>query len=394
MDRRNFLRLAGGGVVAAAGGATAAAWTLNSSFPAAAVEAWSGPPAAETEPRRRALAYALTAPNPHNRQPWIADLREPGAITLHCDRERLLPHTDPFGRQILIGCGAFLELLVMALAEQSWQAEVALWPAGELGPELRTWDDRPLARVVLARGGRRDPLFAQVLARHTPKVGFDLARPVARETLQALVAGVPAGAIEAGGTVDAAQLPALRQLCIDAARVELVTPRTMLESVHLTRIGPDEILRHRDGISVNAAVPRVAAALGLFDRQAAPAEGSAAWRQVMQRFEGHSRTAMGFLWLATPGNSRSQQIAAGRAYVRLQLQATALGIGVHPMSQALQEFPEMAPHHAAAHRLLLERPAPRAAGDATLQMFCRLGYPAAAVAATPRRPLDQLLRSA
>ena len=78
---------------------------------------------------------------------------------------------------------------------------------------------------------------------------------------------------------------------------------------------------------------------------------------------------------------------AGRAYVRLQLQATALGVGMHPMSQALQEFAEMAPHYESAHQLILGRPAPRTPKDATVQMFCRIGYPKAEAPATPRRPL-------
>ncbi len=49
------------------------------------------------DPRIDALAYAILAPNPHNRQPWLADLSEPDQITLTCDAERRLPATDPFG---------------------------------------------------------------------------------------------------------------------------------------------------------------------------------------------------------------------------------------------------------------------------------------------------------
>ncbi|MFY7695676.1 MAG: hypothetical protein ACOVQK_04965, partial [Cyanobium sp.] len=124
--RRTFIRLVGGGAVLAA---TVGITGCSDELPEAAIQPWRSPDR-DTDLRRFMLAHALLAPNPHNRQPWIADLREPGRIHLICDGDRLLPETDPFGRQILIGCGAFIELAVVAATQRGVSVKVELFPGG------------------------------------------------------------------------------------------------------------------------------------------------------------------------------------------------------------------------------------------------------------------------
>lgn len=127
LSRRKFLAIVGGGSVVAAGGALGHAVTRA---PQAAALPWQMA-GSYADPRMRALSWALLAPNPHNRQPWLADLGTEGAVTLFADTGRLLPHTDPYSRQITIGLGCFLEILRMAAAEEGWRTELALFPDGE-----------------------------------------------------------------------------------------------------------------------------------------------------------------------------------------------------------------------------------------------------------------------
>jgi hypothetical protein len=92
--------------------------------------------------------------------------------------------------------------------------------------------------------------------------------------------------------------------------------------------------------------------------------------------------------MVTEGNSRSTQVNAGRAYVRAQLAATAQGLAMQPLSQALQEYTEQAQPYAAIHALL-QAPPPRY----TVQMWARIGY-APPVGPAPRRGLEAHLISA
>ena len=72
MQRRKFLTIVGGGVIVAAG--TAAGGFYATREPRKALAAWNRAGSAFDEPRMRALSYAILAPNPHNRQPWMVDL--------------------------------------------------------------------------------------------------------------------------------------------------------------------------------------------------------------------------------------------------------------------------------------------------------------------------------
>ena len=396
MKRRQFIRILGGGIVVAAGGAlttgsasaSASASTAlqGNPFPAIAVKPWVEA-IAHADPRRFALAHALLAPNAHNRQPWMADLGEPNAIGLRVDPTRLLPETDPFNRQIVVSMGAFIELLVMALAEKGFAAEVTLFPLGEYGAVIDATESRLLARIVLSAGGTRDPLFPHIVHRHTNKKPFDLTRPVSAATTLALARSVRDTGVRFGASLESGEIAVLRALATEALRIEMATPRTSLESIKLLRIGAKQIAEHRDGISMTALPMRLLDTFGMVSRTEAPKPGSYGFDSTLERFSQLPKTAMGFVWLATPGNARSQQIAAGRAYVRLQLEATRMGLGMHPLSQALQEFPEMAASYGQIHRRL-------AKPGETLQMFCRIGYapPIEKIPATPRRDLQSFVR--
>lgn len=381
-SRRRFIELLGGGLVLAA---APLASGCSAELPAAAIAPWQ---AGTDEPdlRRFMLAHALLAPNPHNRQPWRADLRREGEITLICDGDRLLPHTDPYGRQIVMGCGAFVELAVMAAAERGVAVQVLPFPDGEPGLTEAT-GGRSVARLVLQTGAApaRDPLFAQIRRRHTNREAYDNTRPLDASQWQQLNAAASGPGLMARHSADGATMAKLREITRAAFVAEISTADTWRESAELMRIGPDEIERHRDGISLNRPLVRAVSALGLFDRFELPKPGSSGFDRVMQTWAA-SETGSGYLWIASVGHSRAVQLAAGRAYVRQQLQATAMGLAMQPLSQALQEFAAVRPMFDAVHQLLGVDPA-----QGPIQMLARVGQPLQAVGPSPRRGLQALL---
>lgn len=383
MQRRQFIRVSGGGFIAAAVLGSATLSGCSSDLPSAAIEAWQAPALAEqADVRRWLVSHALLAPHSHNLQSWLVDLKVPNEITLYLDRSRLLPETDPWSRQMMMSQGTFLELLDLAARQKGLRADIELFPQGEF--EARTVDARPTARIKLSADAsvQKDPLFAQIFKRHTNREAYLPKEPTAN-ALQVITqnASMPGMRLGFVGGAQAPQLEQHRAIAIAAWRIELITPRTIMESMKVLRVGPTEIAQYRDGISLNAPMVRALAAVGLFDRSKAPGPDDSATTKQIKDFNAKIASTPAFFWMITEGNGRKTQINAGRAYVRAQLAATAQGLSMQPISQALQEYPEQAKPYADIHALVGANPA-----SATVQMWTRLGY-APAIGPSPRRGL-------
>lgn len=318
--------------------------------------------------RLNALAYAVLAPNPHNRQPWSITLESGDALVLHCDLDRRLPETDPGDRQITIGLGAFLELLRLAAAEQGYRATVVAFPDGEPQPRL---DRRPIARVIFEADSRvaKEPLFAHALERRTVRVPFDAGRPVPPSHLERLAAElVPNAGLAFTWSEAPAQVAAIKQLCREGWSIETSTPATHHESTRLTRIGAEEVRANPDGISLYGPMMEALRITGALSRASMDQAGSQAFKSTLAFYNGLIDSAQAFAWLTSSGNSRTDQLASGAAWLRLGLAATKLGLAIHPLSQVLQEFPQMADCYQRFHRLV------DVSAPARVQGLFRLGY--------------------
>ncbi len=379
MQRRNFLKIVGGGVVLAAVGAGA---FLTTRTPEKALAPWKMAGDKQyDDPRLNALSYAILSPNPHNRQPWIVELIGNDALTLRFDTDKQLPETDPFDRQLTIGLGCFVELMTMAAGASGYAVDLDLFPEGMDGTGL---DKRIVAHARFSKDDsvKADPLWAHVMERRSNKQPFDTERPVEEEKLRAILASSKNGN-RLGGTVDVSQITAWRKLTEEAMMIELATPRTYRESVELFRIGKAEVEANPDGIDFSGALFDTMAMTGLFTRETALDTQSTAYAAGIDAVMSNIRTANGYVWMVSEGNTRIDQIKAGGDWLRANLAATSVGLGFHPLSQPLQEYPEMAEIYETVHKQL----APQ---GGTVQMLVRIGY-APVSALSPRWPLDAKL---
>ena len=384
MDRRTTLKLLGvGGTTLAVGPAAGCRGGATVAF-----AGWRGPPPDATDVRIRALSYATLAPNAHNTQPWLVALR-PDALELFVDGSRLLPETDPPYRQTHISQGTFLELLAIALAEEGVASDVSYFPEGEYGNDVLR--PLPVARLTLAKGAVvKDPLFSAITTRRSNKGIYDSKRLLSAEETLALARAPREGEVSVR-IVDAADARGrIAALCTEAMAVEVQAVARNVETARWFRFSEREVEETRDGFGLaqtgRGALTRWFAETFLLDRKGAADPRGMFARGAIDSVRQQAGSAAAFGVLSDRANTRRAQVIAGRAYARIALTATALGLAMHPLSQALEEYPDMAKIKA---RLEAEVGLP---SGGTVQMLFRLGH-SDPTPHTPRRAVGDILRS-
>jgi hypothetical protein len=288
-------------------------------------------------------------------------------VILHRDPDTGLPETDPYGRQIFIGFGCFLEQLAIAASADGHALDVTPLPDGE---------DGPIAVVRFrADAAAADPDAPLLLERRTNREPYE-ARIPAGESL----AGV---AQHASVVTDPDRVATLRAIAREAWDTEVTTPRVQAESVDHMRFGRDEVLARPDGIPLAGGVLEALVMVGILTPEAMRDPTSTAFGQANAMWHDIIAATPAFAVIVTAANGRIDQIRTGRRWLRANLAATRAGLAFNPVSQALQEYPEMAALHERTHRLL-------APDGGTVQMLARLGH-APPVPPAPRWPLEAKL---
>lgn len=373
LRRRRFIRTISGGVIFAALPISGCS-SFSSDIPESAIAAWSPEEIVNdiSDPRIRALAWAILAPNPHNRQPWLIELQGKYDVLIRIDNQRLLEHTDPYSRQILIGMGAMLGLLDIAAKRFGYNTETTWFEEGVFNST--SINSKPIARVRFIRSIElaNHDLFNHISKRRTVRSVYDINIPPTKALESELLSlGTPL--LDNRVIVEkkhAYLSDHIKRIAKKAWKIELTTPNTYLESAQLLRVGSMEIEKHRDGISITSPLLVAFERFGLFDRNEFPSPDSRIVKAQLDDFNQTVDATPSFYVLTSQDNTRLTQIMAGKTYVKAHLIATKHGFVMHPISQALQEFPEMAQLHSELKEKLISK---TPTSDATVQMLCRIG---------------------
>jgi nitroreductase len=311
-----------------------------------------------------AVRAAIAAPSLHNSQPWQFDFT-PTAIRVWADPNRALTAADPDRRLMMLACGAALLNLRVAILAEGVNPKVYLLP-DPAEPDLLAVV-RPDGRYIPNAVDKR--LATAVPHRHTNR------RPFTAEQVPGPLVNAMRKAARTEGSwlsvLAPAQLPMIRRLLATTHRDPQNDPEFVREWNEWTGRGAAD----SDGVPLTSAgpLPEQQDMWVLRDFSA----GTARPRIPGDDFESDPLLVV----VETFNDLRVAQLQAGQAMQRVLLTATAEGLTASFLSQLVE-----APGARLALRDL-------SGGRLWPQIVLRLGFGTPAPA-TPRRPLEEVLRTA
>lgn len=351
---------------------------------------------------RRLVEAAILAPTPDNNQPWRF-ASQADSLLVYLDRSRTLP-SDVHSMFDLVGLGAAIENAAIAAREMGYETEVSLVPLGEAPPSTPPCTAGELAPVAILHfrpGATPDPLYPFLATRSTNRKLYSR-HPLPQDTFKRIGQAVsPFAEVQVDWITDRPRIGRLARLVALGDRFRFQYEPFHREIYRQLRFSAEEAQRTGDGLDLRTLALPLGA--GLLLRLLRP-WNRMRWVHRLRLTGCLTLPSLISVWhsgalgaISVPRPEASHYLAAGRAFQRLWLAATAEGLALQPLGSLpifLAQEEQLAGRNLSpAHQRLAKQL--RHAMDAcipglrgrTLVMLFRTGYaPAPEVRSLRRKP--------
>ena len=298
------------------------------------------------------LYYASLAPSGHNAQPWVVKVTSQREWIIGGDPKRRLPAVDPQNRELLLSIGAFVENLAIAASAMGYEAEMEV-----IG---KTSADEDLVKIALKKGRQGNYPLKRLASRRTVKQGF---RPdeirsedvkVLSDPLKGQLFYYPRGSDHAKCIQDAA---------LETLRLQTYRDEAQKELAGWIRFSNEDARKYRDGLTTESMDIKGFAGWyvrNFMDRGDVTKESFR--KQGVDLAAKQVEQGGGWFIVTSQGASVSDLIETGCKFERMALMAGEKKIGIHPMTQCLEE------------KQGLEKIASNHSAEVVPQFVLRVGY--------------------
>lgn len=273
------------------------------------------------------LYYASLAPSGHNSQPWFVEIVNETEWIIGSDAKRWLTVVDGSNREVLLSLGAFMENLVQAAGAVGFHADVQVIAKDPF--------DSRIARVNLTRAVPVDIPLDRLVKRRTIK------RHLLPGELKS--ADVASFSKAAGGHLyyfprGTSHSDHMAKEAVANFEGQFKNEQAMEEAAKWTRLSDRDARKFRDGLTTDGM--EITGISGWVVRNFMDSQdvmGETFRQKGIEKVKKQAGEGAGWLVLTSDGTSVRDLLECGRRFQRMALLAREKMIGIHPMTQTLEE---------------------------------------------------------
>ena len=259
---------------------------------------------------REIVRAATLAANSHNTQPWrfvVTGER----ITIGPDFSRRCPVVDPDDHHLFASLGCAVENMVQAAVALGFKAAAGLEATGK---------DR--VAVALDRSAPTSNILADAITkRQCTRAEYD-GKAVSPQDLSKLITAATMDGVECLIVTERSRMDAILDYVVQGNTAQMRDQAFMKELIHWIRFNDRAAIERLDGLAARSSGnPSLPTWLG---KRLLPFVMTV--KGENDKYARHVRSSAGLAVLTASSNDKAGWISAGRAFQRLALQATALGI--------------------------------------------------------------------